>query len=327
MIRRGTKGRTWTLTTVADAYLGDLAMRAKPATLKVARTAIRNAQKALGDDLGAIDLEALEAWRRARKASGAANRTINRDMGTVSALFEFARRRGMVKANPTADIRALPTKGIHRRKVARALPDGDVARLLAAARAIDARKPKRFPREPMLRTLFETGCRWYELASLLWADLDTDRATIRLRAQVTKTSVERTFPISPDLLAHILGLRDAHVRVTGDIPRLDSRVFLSPTGKPFGRWTGDFLAYLHDCLRLAGIPKADAAGRLVPSARSAAQLSFAVPARQSSRATRGKARGNREAANRRRPLRASAARGPSRVARDAFKNHPLTDAP
>lgn len=286
-----------TLAGAVEAYLADLAMRAKPGTIRSARSALRLASAALPDDLRLVDRPALEAWRRARVASGVANRTVNRDLTTLGACLRFAVEMGTLKANPAAGIRRLPTHGRFRRKVARALDDGEIARLLAGAEKVDAAHPARFPRAPLLRALFATGCRWNELASATWADLDTDRALLRLREEETKTGRARLVPLPGDLLHRLLALRADHVRVTGDLPTARSRIFLSPRGKPWGRDTSNFHRFLAEAMRVARIPKADAAGRVLPRTRHAQDVPDPLRAARRPGPTRGAAHRDRDAAS------------------------------
>ena len=253
------------LSTLFESYLAELAMRAKPSTIKGARSAAAIALRGLGDvPASSIDRLVLEEWRRARAKEGRSNRTINRDLTTLGAAFAFGLERGMVPENPVRALRRLPQGGRHRRRVGRAAGDDEVRRILAAGVSIDARFPERFPRTPLLRVLFETGCRWYELVACQWGDLDTDRGALLLRADNVKTGQARAIPLREDTLAVILSLRDAHVRVRGENPTSADRIFLRPRGAAWGRDTSGFHRFLHECLRVARVPKADAARGVLP---------------------------------------------------------------
>lgn len=264
---RGLRARTApSLTEIGNAYLAELALRAKPSTLKAARSALALVTRELA---GIPDRDALEAWRRARVAQGRSNRTVNRDLTTLGAALGFALERGWVAENPVRKLKRLPQKGRHRRRVSRAYSADDIRRVLDAARSIDARRPKNFPRAPLLFALFETGCRWSELIETSWADLDTDEAMLTLRGETTKTGEERRIPVSPDLFEALIALRTDHVRVTGENPTASSRIFLTPQGCRWPRDTSNFHAnFLNEALRVARVPKRDVAGRLCPRSRN-----------------------------------------------------------
>lgn len=288
-----------TLAALAGQYLDDLALRAKRSTLKAARSALAIAVHDFGDvPVADVDRLALEAWRRARVAQGRSNRTVNRDLTTLGAAFGFALDRDQVTSNPVRALRRLPQKGRHRRKIGRASSTEEIQALLAAAATVDARHPQWFPRAPVYRALHETGCRWGELVAATWADLDTDRSTLRLRGETTKTDRERIIPISAALLTVLVGLRADHVRVRGELPQQGTRIFLAPKGGNWSADTGNYHTYLREVLRVAGVPKADAAGRVPPSARRSKVVHHALRSRRRSGSSDGKARRNRDAASR-----------------------------
>lgn len=266
---RGKRGAL-SLRALVDAYLAELAMRAKPSTLKVAKSALEIVLREIGDvPADSLDRLALEDWRRARSAQGRSNRTINRDLTTLGAAFAFALDRGLVKENPVRKLRRLPQNGRHRRRIARAAGDDEIRKLLAAGEVIDARFPARFPRTPLLRVLFETGCRWYELVACQWGDFDSRHGALTLRGDNTKTGQTRVVPLREDTIAVIVSLRAAHVRVRGDLPTLADRIFLRPRGSKWTHDTSGYHLFLHECLRVAKVPKADAASRILPRPRNA----------------------------------------------------------
>jgi site-specific recombinase XerD len=273
-----------TLAVMFAGYLAELELRSKTSTMKAARSALAIVQRDLGDvPADSIDRLALEEWRRSRAAAGRSNRTINRDLTTLGAAYSFALDRGMVKVNPVRSLRRLPQSGRHRRRVARAAGDDEIGKILAAGASIDARHPERFPRTPLLRVLFETGCRWYELVACQWGDLDTDRGVLMLRSENVKTGQARAVPLREDTLATILELRPAHVRVRGENPRAADRIFLRPLGTGWGRDTSGYHRFLHECLRVARIPKADAAGRILPCPQHQKVVRHSLRAQRSAR--------------------------------------------
>lgn len=83
----------------------------------------------------------------------------------------------------------------------------------------------------MWQTLLEAGMRYGEMRSVLWEDLDEERAIIRRHADETKSGKDRVIPLRRELLAEIQDLRAHHWRVTHT--RLRKR---SWRGRK-GRWT------------------------------------------------------------------------------------------
>lgn len=249
-------GNGATLLEIAEQFLAGLELRCTAKTARDARTALERVLR----DTGWFAVEdvtrpGLDTWRAARVKEGMSHRTINRHTVALCAALKLAVDLRQIDYSPLSGMRSLSTKGRHRKRVARALPDGDIGRLLVAAASIDARHPKRFPREPLLRALILTGCRWHELVSTAWADLDDVHGRLRLRGEHTKTSEERTIPLRADLLAAILALRDSHVRVRGELPTLGDRIFLTPNGKPWPQGTANYHRYLSEVMRVARIPK------------------------------------------------------------------------
>lgn len=246
-----------------DSYLLDLTLRVAQKTAKEARSALEQIRRETGwtllDD---VDRAGIDRWRRRQVEAGAANRSINRKVGNLRACLGYSVETGLIERDPLQGLRVLPTKGRHRRRVARALSDADMAKLLAAAEAIDAGYPDRFPRAPLLRLLSETGSRWHETVQATWADLDVDRSVLHLRAESTKTQEARAVPLLPGSLARLVALRAAHTRVCGSLPTATARIFLSPLGEPWAASTGRIGKFLGECLRRAGLPKHDASGRV-----------------------------------------------------------------
>ncbi len=251
------------LRAVGDQYLADLDTRAVPESIRQARGALKRILAGLGvEHVEDLTKTAVDAWRRARLAGGASNRTTNVDVGALQAALNLAVRLGQVRASPLAGLRALPTSARHRRRVARVLKEAEICSLLAAAAASDA-KLEGFPREPLLRALILTGARWGELTSTVWADLDVDAQALTLRAETTKMSRERTIPLDPFAFDGIMGLREHHGRIRRRLPTQDARVFLTPNGADWSRDTGNFRRWLRNVMIQAGIDYRDGVGRVL----------------------------------------------------------------
>jgi integrase len=254
------------LSALADAiesYLADLALRVAPKTAKESRAALERIQRETGwSSLLDVDRDGVNRWRAARAAAGISHRTINRQVGELRAALNLAVEDGRIERNPLDGMRALDTRGKNRRRTSRSLPDSDADRLFAAAEQIDRESPLLFPRAPLLRTLWDTGARWHELVQVTWADLDEARSSLRFRAETTKTSEERKFPLKRTTLDRLVSLRAEHTRVTGRFPTASTRIFLAPKGGKWGQDTNRFHVFLREAMRRARIEHTDSDGRV-----------------------------------------------------------------
>lgn len=252
------------LARVASQYVSTLEVSASLGSVQAARRTLTALGIALSDVLAEnVRPDAVHAWRLARVAAGASNKTANTDVGVLRAALQLAVRLGQIRANPLAGIRRLPTGARHQRRKPRALSDWELARLFAAADAYDLAHPKQFPRAALLAALALTGARWGELTSTSWSDLDLERGTLRFVAETTKTQTERVIPLRRDLVEVFRAVRDAHVRERGSWPLPSSPVFASRLGVPWVRSKGVFHKWFGEMLRKAGIPKRDERGRIV----------------------------------------------------------------
>lgn len=252
-----------TLRAAVDAYLADLALRVKPKTAKESAAALDRIMRETGWlELDDVTRDGLNRWRAARIAQGTSNRTINRQVGELRAALAFAIEDGRIDRNPLDGLRPLDTRGRHRKRVSRSLPDRDRERLFEAAAEIDAESPDLFPRATLLRTLDDTGARWHEMILTTWQDLDEHRSTLRFRAEHTKTSRERTFPLRRATVDRLLALRAAHARVTGRFPTPSTRIFLAPKGGNWGQDTNRIHTFLREAMRRAGVEHTDCDGRV-----------------------------------------------------------------
>lgn len=208
------------------------------------------------------------AWRRARAEAGAANKTINTELGYVQSALVLAVRNGQIDSNPLAHVRSLAVGPRHRRRQPRALSNIEIVRVLAAAAAIDT-EPRGdghkhgFPAEPMIRTLAQTGMRYGEVITLTWADFDREALTLDVKAEDSKTGNGRTLPIDPDLADRIAGLRELTAKILGAFPEPGSPIFRSSRGMPWPTNSGNFRRHFHRVLERAGVARKDASGRVI----------------------------------------------------------------
>jgi len=135
------------------------------------------------DDLTADDIA---QWRNDRRARCAA-KTVRCDLVCLRAFFNWAVRRGYIKASPAADV-ALPT-------VKRGVPgwlDADQTAALLAELAADWEWEIRL----VCLLAVRAGLRRNEILTLRWADIDFTERVLRVRG---KSRSVRLVPMHPDI--------------------------------------------------------------------------------------------------------------------------------
>lgn len=249
---------------LVDHYLSDLAARGRPETIRQARAALARVvtglQLAETEDVTRLRVS---KWRLDRVKAGASNRTANHEVSILAAALNFGVDMGMLALNPLAGMKALPTTARHRKRIARALTEDEIRRLLAGARQVDAEGRGEFPREPTLRALILTGARWGELVKVAWSDVDVDASTITLTAENTKTERERKIPLDPEMLATIEELRRIQARLLGVVPQRNHRVFRTSTGANWMRDAANFHRYLHNAMSAGHVAYRDESGAVL----------------------------------------------------------------
>ncbi|MBI5432549.1 MAG: hypothetical protein HZA52_06945 [Planctomycetes bacterium] len=226
------EGQSRPLADIVPLYLQDLGQRAGAKQLLNVTIHLRRILASLRSkrvrDLDPIELM---QYRAARLKLGLSNRTINVEVGSLKAMLRRAESAGLIAQSPIRNFKPLPYSEQHRRHVRRALSDEEIERFLAAARddddeqaayraaettigngtkGADYDERRRLPRVPqrlLFTVLLEAGSRWWETVSVTWADLDRERATLRLRAATTKSGRSRVVPLRPELVAELWALR------------------------------------------------------------------------------------------------------------------------
>lgn len=184
----------------------------------------------------------LERLRDEARA-GHGTRTQARRWVAVRGLFRWARKQGIVAADPTEGI-AMPRTG---RKLPELLSRGEVEALLAAP---GTDTPLGLRDTALLEFLYSTGCRISEALGLELRALDLERNVARVRGKGDK---ERFVPLGEPAVAALRAYlergRPALVRGRSH----PSAVFLGARGRPLGR-TGFFRRLREHALR-AGITR------------------------------------------------------------------------
>lgn len=144
-----------------------------------------------------VTTDAIKQFQELRRAAGVV--AMNRDIGALRAVFNWALREGLIEQTPFRRGHVNVIARGPEAKRSRRLHPGEADRLLAVCgdhlRAI-------------VTAALETGCRRGELLTLQWANvrLDGPRPAIILTAAKTKTRTLREIPISSRLRA-ILDMR------------------------------------------------------------------------------------------------------------------------
>ncbi|WP_159941928.1 MULTISPECIES: tyrosine recombinase XerC [unclassified Nocardiopsis] len=138
-----------------------------------------------------LDVPLVRAWLSRARDRGASRATVARRVASVRALTRFLHREGVLAADPgprlasPAQQRSLPT----------VLDERQAADALSRA---PAETPTDLRRRAVVEVLYATGVRVAELCSLDLADVDRERATVRV---LGKGSKERTVPVGDPALA------------------------------------------------------------------------------------------------------------------------------
>lgn len=172
--------------------------------------------------LEAVDVERVDAYRRRLVAAGRlADRTINKRLLVLHALFRRAQRVWGLPGNPVAAVERQPGRS-----------SGDFAVLDASEVAALARAATSEQDGAIFTVAAFTGLRMGELRALRWMDADFSRRLVHVRRNVAlgvvgdpKSGRVRSVPMVDQVLRALDGLsRRAHF--TGD----EDRVFCSEAG-------------------------------------------------------------------------------------------------
>jgi integrase len=248
-----------------EAYKKHAELRNEPGTRELNYANLERIAEWLRTHLGVRRLQGtdftadlIERYLQYRRKQGRSADTVNRERGTLSSFFERCRKKGIVRANPLAQVDALPTP---RKRVPRTVEPPEIARLLQAADApVDLHgrgglgqgntRVRFTPLHDLILFVLNTGARQGEALHLEWQDADLRSGLVRL---VNKEE-------------HRLKDRDERVvRMNGAVRRLLQRrkvrsggiswVFPSAEGGPLDR--RNVYRELRGALRRAGLRDVD----------------------------------------------------------------------
>lgn len=188
-----------------------------------------------------LSLEIIEEFREKRlrefvsskKTKTVSAATVNKDVGTLNRMLNWAVERKKIGSNPIASLKKLPES----KKEERALE-------LREAKLIFKYSTGHWRR--IWYAYFVTGLRKMELANLLFTDIDWEAREIVVRATLTKNSTDRRIPIDEILYEILLYQRKeaskrkpgkwANQKTTEQIKERFSkkRVFVTTTNTPLG---------------------------------------------------------------------------------------------
>jgi integrase len=279
------EGMECRLSEIRERYLADLASYAKPAHAKRIAHVTAKMIEAVGDvAVRDLRLDALLAFRQRRVKQGAANRTVNLEVGAFKSMVKWATDVGLIPRNPIANLKPLPSGKAYEKCPRRALSREEIDALLAAAVRIDERlrarhaaersisvwgrgaahrdRPRKpyVPQAPLWRAFLWTGGRWTELTSTVWADFSEGERTLRLRVQTTKGKRQRIIPLLDSVVQDLVALREVHRNLLGREPGPAEHIFLGPRGKPVVNSYRRALYRFCQLGREAGIPDVDELG-------------------------------------------------------------------
>jgi integrase len=212
--------------------------------------------------LDELDAGSLLRYRAAVISSGRSARTAEKKTGAVLSWLTWLAETGVAPCS-LPKVRRLRVREDQLRHERRALSATELDRYLAAHQKLDQadqeRSARAVPQLPLYLALAVSACRWGELSQATWGALDGQ--ALEIAAADSKSRRARHVPLSPQAARRLGALRELHRTVFG-FGRPSDPIFLGPRG--IGRIKHRPALRRHDAaLALAGIPRRDAAGRVV----------------------------------------------------------------
>ncbi len=198
----------------ADRYLADRLAHLAPRSILTERERLKPMRAFLGATaLARVTADTVSDYIARRKEQGAANRTLNMELGILRRILKRAKRWHLI----AEDCKPLP----ERRDVGRALAPEQKVKLLRAA----ASRPEWQVARLATVLALNTTMRACEIRGLLWRDVDFLERTLTVRRSATKTEAgARVIPLNADAWGTILELRQRTQTLCGE-PQPDWYVF------------------------------------------------------------------------------------------------------
>lgn len=213
--------------------------------------------------LSEIGVLMLENWRTTRLDDGTQPTTINRNVAALKAVLSKAEEWDAVEHHPLGKLKPLRIDGSPK---VRYLSPAEESALAIALRERDSELKQARERgnqfrvdrgyaplpslielpfadhiEPMITLSLKTGMRRGEVFDLLWADVDFDRATITIRAAISKSNRTRYIPMSPIALETLKNWRGQQ-----EDAALSARLFTNSKGERFDNTNKAWRSLLND---------------------------------------------------------------------------------
>jgi len=204
----------------SDRYLADRLVHLAPRTICTERERLKPLRNFFAaTPLTRISADGVRAYLTHRKRQGAANRTLNMELGILRRVLKRAKLWFLL----AEDIKPLP----ERHDVGRVLKHGEKVKLLKTAARKPAWQLARLAATLALCTTMLAG----EIRGLQWRDVDLIERTIVIRRSKTEAG-ERVIPINGDAWEAILELRERSKLLFGSEP--DPIWYVFPHGEGQG---------------------------------------------------------------------------------------------
>lgn len=193
-----------TLGAVVERFLSRQKTRLRPRTLAEQERHLKTHWKPLhGVQIGGID-RAMVTSRIAELVEKNGPTSADHARTSLSTLFAWAMREGLVEANPVA----ATNKPSHPRPRDRVLSDEELREIWSACRDDDHGR--------IIKLLLLTGQRRDEIAGLRWTEIDLGKAMVSLPGERTKNGRAHDVPLSDPALAVLPDRRDDRDYVFGE---------------------------------------------------------------------------------------------------------------
>lgn len=245
-----------------NEWLRSVEQALEPTTVRRYRQHLAHVTRLLSvQNVAQLDLDVIEAFREDRLSEDVAAKTVNKDVGALRRMLNWAVRRKKIGDNPLVGLQPLPEIS----KEARALRPEEVERLFNSS-------------NPHWRDIWyaylTTGLRKMELSHLLFADIDWEARELVVRPSSAKNKTARRVPLDAELFDIISRQRDhaasrqpgswADAATTAQIRQrlTHEHVFVTTANTPLGG--NVYRAFMASCGR-AGIETktVDAQGHVV----------------------------------------------------------------
>ncbi len=175
------------ITKLAIYWFRSIEQTLESSTVRRYQQNISNVQRLLCvRQVSQLDLDVIEAFRRDRLREDVEPQTVNKDVGALRTMLNWAVERKKIGSNPIAGLKPLPEDP----KEARALRPEEVQALLDAANS---------HWRNLWYAYLTTGLRKMELANLLFSDIDWTARELIVRASSAKNKTNRRVPIDDEL--------------------------------------------------------------------------------------------------------------------------------